>query len=75
LALEFGPVQIPPTNEDVVVLAGDVHVGPKGCAWAQTQFPAKPIVYVLGNHEFYRHSLPELAETLKREMSLVQPAS
>jgi Icc-related predicted phosphoesterase len=25
------------------------------------------VVYVLGNHEFYRHSLPELTEMLKRE--------
>jgi Icc-related predicted phosphoesterase len=26
-----------------------------------------PAIYVLGNHEFYRHTLPELTETLKRE--------
>jgi UDP-2,3-diacylglucosamine pyrophosphatase LpxH len=67
LHLEFGPVMIPPTEAEVVVLAGDIHVGGQGCAWARSELPAKPIVYVLGNHEFYRRSLPELTESLKRE--------
>ena len=69
LHLEFGPTRIPQTNADVVVLAGDIHLGRKGRRWARSQFPDKPVVYVLGNHEFYRHSLPELIETLKRETS------
>ena len=67
LHLEFGPAKITPTDADVVVLAGDIHLGREGRKWARAQFPAKPVVYVLGNHEFYRHSLPELTETLKRE--------
>jgi len=67
LHLEFGPVKIPATEADVVVLAGDIHLGREGCQWARTQFHARPVIYVLGNHEFYRHSLPELTETLKRE--------
>jgi hypothetical protein len=69
LHLEFGPIRIPQTNADVVVLAGDIHLGREGRRWARSQFSEKPVVYVLGNHEFYRHSLPELAETLKRETS------
>jgi predicted phosphohydrolase len=67
LHLEFGPVRIPEADADVVVLAGDIHLGRQGRNWAGNQFPAKPVVYVLGNHEFYRHSLPELTEILKRE--------
>ena len=67
LHLEFGPADIPAPDADVVVLSGDIHVGREGCKWARHQFPATPVLYVLGNHEFYRHSLPELAETLKRE--------
>jgi predicted phosphodiesterase len=67
LHLEFGPAKIPATDADVVVLAGDIHLGREGRKWAGNQFPAKPVIYVLGNHEFYRHSLPELTETLKRE--------
>jgi len=69
LHLEFGPTSIPTTEADVVVLAGDIHLGREGCRWASNQFPGQPLIYVLGNHEFYRHSLPELTETLKRETS------
>jgi predicted phosphodiesterase len=67
LHLEFGPVRIPATEADVVVLAGDIHLGREGARWARSQFAAQPVIYVLGNHEFYRHSLPELSASLKRE--------
>jgi len=66
LHLEFGPVEIPATDADVVILAGDTHVGIKGCTWARRQFPSTPILYVLGNHEFYHHAIPDLTQTLKR---------
>ena len=39
---------------DVIVLAGDIHKGALGMAWARALFPDKPIVYVAGNHEFYK---------------------
>ena len=68
LHLEFdSPVKIPQTDADVVVLVGDIHLGREGCKWARKQFPAQPVIYVMGNHEFYRHSLPGLTETLKHE--------
>jgi predicted phosphohydrolase len=67
LHLEFGAVKIPSTDADVVVLAGDIHIGPDGCRWARDRFPGTPVIYVLGNHEFYSHSLPELTETLRHE--------
>jgi predicted phosphodiesterase len=38
---------------DVVVLAGDIHVGARGIHWANWAFGDKPVVYVAGNHEFY----------------------
>ncbi|HMJ67132.1 MAG TPA: metallophosphoesterase, partial [Candidatus Binatia bacterium] len=52
LHLEFAPATIPDINTDAVVLAGDIHVGHEGRRWARSQFPDKPLVYVLGNHEF-----------------------
>ena len=67
LHLEFGDARIPATDADVVVLAGDIHLGREGWRWARSQFPEKPVVYVLGNHEFYRHSLPDLTAALTRE--------
>ena len=38
---------------DVVVLAGDIHVGAAGVEWAIEMFPEHPVLYVPGNHEFY----------------------
>lgn len=38
---------------DVIVLAGDIHQGARGMAWARQAFAGKRIVYVAGNHEFY----------------------
>lgn len=64
---EFGPVDIPETDADVVVLAGDVAVGPRGLDWIRRWFADRPVVYVLGNHEFYHHNLPRLTELLKSE--------
>src|ERR1017187_7917570 len=67
LHLEFGPVVVPTTEADVVVLGGDIHLGSKGLEWAKSHFGDKPMIYVLGNHEFYRHALPELTERLEDE--------
>jgi predicted phosphodiesterase len=67
LHLESGSPPPPAADADVVVLAGDIHVGAAGLEWAQKQFVGKPVVYVLGNHEFYHHSIPELTEELKRK--------
>ncbi len=65
--VEFGDFQTLTTDADVVVVAGDVHVGRKGRAWLRENFSTQPVVYVLGNHEFYRHALPKLTEELERE--------
>ncbi len=64
--LEFAPFEPPSVEADVVVVAGDLTVGEKGLAWLQTHFPSTPVVYVLGNHEYYRHSIPRLRETLQQ---------
>jgi len=52
---------------DVVVLAGDVHVKDKGLKWIFDQNFEVPVIYVLGNHEFYRDKFPGLIDKLKRE--------
>lgn len=50
---------IAPTAAQVVVLAGDIDLGLEGIEWAarQSQALGKPVVYVAGNHEFYRYDL------------------
>ena len=52
---------------DVVVLAGDVSNGVKGIAWARQAFADKPVVYVVGNHEFYRCDWVRLLDELRAQ--------
>ena len=61
LHLEFEAYTPPAVNVDVVVLAGDINLGSAGIDWAMDAFPDVPVVYVLGNHEYYRHSFDRLA--------------
>ncbi|TNF95949.1 MAG: hypothetical protein EP297_11205 [Gammaproteobacteria bacterium] len=46
---------IPETDADIIVLAGDIDTGTQGVEWAigESGRLEKPIVYVMGNHEFY----------------------
>ncbi|CAG0995474.1 hypothetical protein RHDC4_02791 [Rhodocyclaceae bacterium] len=55
LHFEFGKwpkgVDVNAIDADVTVLAGDIGVGLEGLQWALTI--DRPVVYVMGNHEFY----------------------
>jgi len=55
LHVEFAPF-VPPggAGADVVILAGDIHQGSAGLTWARAAFPRQELIYVVGNHEFYR---------------------
>jgi Icc-related predicted phosphoesterase len=64
LHLEFGPLELPASDGDVLVAAGDIAVGKEGHRWLQ-RMPC-PVVYVAGNHEYWRHDLFMLKETLTR---------
>lgn len=65
LHIEFAPFEAPQVNADVVILAGDVHVGTRGLEWILRAFPHRPVLYVLGNHEFYGRALPKLTRKLR----------
>ena len=60
LHVEFGNFVPPVVGADVVVLAGDVHVKDRGLQWIFDQKFEIPVLYVLGNHEFYREKFPGL---------------
>ena len=64
LHLGFSGFERPRTDADVVVLAGDIARPREAAAWA-LGFD-KPVLYVLGNHEFYGGSLRGTADELKR---------
>lgn len=66
LHLEFAPFTPSQVEADVVVLAGDLHTRRNGLKWIRTSFPKTPVVYVLGNHEFYHDALPRLTKSMRR---------
>lgn len=65
LHIEFQNFNITDTDADVIILAGDIHVGEKGVIWALDHIRHKPVFYVLGNHEYYGKAYPKLIAKLK----------
>jgi predicted phosphodiesterase len=57
LHTEFAAYDLPDTDADVVILAGDIGVGLAGVkgAMAASKRIGKPVLYVPGNHEFYHN--------------------
>lgn len=62
---EFGVTDLAFDNSDVVVLAGDVNLGTKGVDWIKSHIRNKPVIYVLGNHEYYKGSYPKTLNKIK----------
>lgn len=60
LHLEFAEYEDHAVECDVVVLAGDIHLGIQGVEWARQRWADKEIVYVPGNHEYYRSQYDQL---------------
>lgn len=56
-----------PAEADVVVLAGDIDKGTAGMQWGARYFPHTPVIYVAGNHEFYRGDMPEIRRRFETE--------
>jgi Icc-related predicted phosphoesterase len=66
---EFGYTELSFAGADVVVLAGDVNLGVKGIEWILSTVKDIPVVYILGNHEYYKGSYPK---TLRKIQELSQ---
>src|SRR5688572_28218638 len=64
LHLEFGGLDIDFDGVDLVVFAGDVNIGEKGLFWIKEKIIKIPVLYVLGNHEYYRSTYPKLLNKL-----------
>ena len=66
----FAPDQAAVDAADVVVLAGDICNGTKAIPWARQAFGSKPVVYVAGNHEFYRFDWIKLLDQMREQARL-----
>ena len=56
---EFGISDLDFSNADLIILAGDTHLGTKGIEWVKQNIPDKSVIYLLGNHEYYKGSYPK----------------
>ena len=65
LHIEFEDFIAEAKDVDVVVLAGDIDIGVRGVDWIIRQRFQCPVVYVLGNHEYYKHRYPSLVGKVK----------
>jgi predicted phosphodiesterase len=53
-------------GEDVLVVAGDLNVGFEACSRSLLQFDTADVIYVPGNHEYYRTSTYEFDHKMQR---------
>ena len=58
---EFGPFAMPCVDRDVLVLAGDVNCGRDALPFLEKVCGSGPVIYVLGNHEYYNHDFDEVS--------------
>jgi hypothetical protein len=65
LHLEFAPFEMPAVDADALILAGDVALGTAGAHYAIEHADGRPVLYVAGNHEYYRHSFPDLNDEIR----------
>jgi predicted phosphohydrolase len=68
--LEFGPLNLEPIGEDLLVLAGDIGVGTQGAEWASEyhRWTGVPSLMIAGNHEFYNGSIRETTTLLSQKL-------
>lgn len=75
LHIDAAPYELTPTpaGVDCIVIAGDVDDGHERSArWLREQVVPRglPVIYVLGNHDFYGHDIDDDAEELYRDAGI-----
>lgn len=67
LHIEFGEFEANIGQADILVFAGDIHTRNRGLDWLNRLDTRKPIIYVLGNHEYYREAYPRILQKLNEK--------
>jgi len=65
LHIEFAPFSFTQADCDVIIFAGEVNLGTKGLEWILENIKEKHVIYVMGNHEYYKNTYPKLFYKLK----------
>lgn len=64
---EFGISNLKFDDIDIIIVAGDVDLGIRGITWLKETTKDIPVIYILGNHEYYRGSYPKTLTKIKAE--------
>lgn len=64
--------QLPEVERDVLVIAGDLGEGINGLEFIVRELERSPVIYVLGNHEFYRHYYQDVREHWRKHQDKVR---
>lgn len=62
---EFGMSNLIFEDIDLLIIAGDLDLGIKGIAWLKETVGKIPVIYVLGNHEYYKGIYPKTLNKIK----------
>ncbi len=62
---EFGITELDFKQADLVIFAGDTNIGTKGIEWIKNQVTQVPVIYILGNHEYYKGSYPKTLNKIR----------
>lgn len=62
---EFGFNPISFKNADLIIFAGDINIGTRGIDWMRKDLANKKIIYVLGNHEYYKGAYPKTLDKIR----------
>ncbi|MFI3185146.1 MAG: metallophosphoesterase [Methylococcaceae bacterium] len=63
--LEFGLLEAPDNDADIIVAAGDIGIGAQGLDWLKAL--NKPVIYVAGNHEFYTQEYQQILQAIRKQ--------
>jgi len=71
---EHDDSKIPVPEVDILILAGDIDVRPKGLKVLLKTLRSQtnaPILYIMGNHEYYNHTFPDIREQYRAQVEKV----
>ena len=63
--LEFGSLDLADNNAEIIIAAGDIGIYDQAIEWLIAL--KKPVIYVAGNHEFYKHEYCDTLRMLKEK--------
>lgn len=63
--LEFGALDVPSNDADIIIAAGDIGTGTEGADWLKAL--DKPVIYIAGNHEFYNDEHQQTLRSIRTE--------